>query len=283
MQFDYSAIPERLRSAPFVLWRAVPDGGRTKKIPLRTDGRPASSTNASTWTDYASACAAYAAGQGHGIGVVLTGDGLCCIDIDHSIDANGELSPLAVRAMSACRTWSEVSQSGAGIHLFGIATPGPAIKTPAIELYSTHRFIALTGNNTCSLPVANIDAAVQRLRAWHARRQSQPAVQRERTRVGAAVTAGCDGLLSHMLATDSVARSLFSGDIGTGSQSEADMRLALRLVWWTGRDLAAADALFRQSKLMRAKWDSARGESTYGALTLERANNLLRTAKGERQ
>ena len=281
--FDYSALPERLRIAPFVLWRAVPDGGRTRKIPLQPSGRPASSTNASTWTDYASACAAYAAGQGHGIGVVLTGDGLCCIDIDHSIDANGELSPLALRAIAACRTWSEVSQSGAGIHIFGIATPGPAIKTPAIELYSTHRFIALTGNNTCSLPVAHIDAAVQRLRAWHARRQSQPAVQRERTRVCAAVTAGSDGLLSHMLATDSVARSLFSGDIGTGSQSEADMRLALRLVWWTARDLQAADALFRQSKLMRAKWDSARGESTYGALTLERANNLLRTAKGERQ
>lgn len=278
--YDYSALPERLRSAPFVLWRAVPDGGRTKKLPLQTSGRLASTTHSATWTDYVTACTAYRRGTGDGIGIVLTGDGLHCIDIDHAIDGDGELSALATRAIDACRTWTEVSQSGTGLHLFGIAAPGAAIKTPVIELYSTGRFIALTAHTLCPLPVADIAVAVQRLRTWHSRRQMHAG--ENRTQASAVAVTDASGLLSHILARDAVARSLFSGDIGNASHSEADMRLALRLVWWTGRDLLAADCMFRKSALMRDKWDSVRGETTYGAATLVRANSMLRTAKGER-
>lgn len=55
----------------------------------------------------------------------------------------------------------------------------------------------------------------------------------------------------------------WSGDYP--SQSEADSALCCYLAYWYGRDPERMDRMFRQSKLMRDKWDERRGESTYGA------------------
>jgi hypothetical protein len=76
-----------------------------------------------------------------------------------------------------------------------------------------------------------------------------------------------------MRATNGVKfRTLWAGDTsGYSSASEADAALALLLAFWTGRDVARMDQLFRLSGLMREKWDSRRGESTYGGQTIARA------------
>ncbi len=53
---------------------------------------------------------------------------------------------------------------------------------------------------------------------------------------------------------------------GYESQSEADMALCCLLVFWTGGNAARVDHLFRQSGLMRDKWDDVHYSdgSTYG-------------------
>ena len=43
------------------------------------------------------------------------------------------------------------------------------------------------------------------------------------------------------------------------------------LTFWTGRDAARIDALFRHSGLMREKWDERRGAQAYGVLTIAKA------------
>ncbi|MBX0288000.1 hypothetical protein EGH22_16830 [Halomicroarcula sp. F28] len=60
------------------------------------------------------------------------------------------------------------------------------------------------------------------------------------------------------------------------SQSEADMAMAHYLAFWTGKDPAQMDALFRDSGLYREKWDRRHysSGSTYGDVTIARA--LLR-------
>jgi primase-polymerase (primpol)-like protein len=56
------------------------------------------------------------------------------------------------------------------------------------------------------------------------------------------------------------------------SQSEADFTLALRLLYWTNGDAAQVDRLFRQSGLMREKWNRAiRGAETYGERLIQDA------------
>ena len=50
--------------------------------------------------------------------------------------------------------------------------------------------------------------------------------------------------------------ALWRGDLsGHGSASEADLALCNHLAFWTGGDPARIDSLFRQSGLMRDKWD----------------------------
>jgi len=49
------------------------------------------------------------------------------------------------------------------------------------------------------------------------------------------------------------------------SQSAADFTLILMLLYWTNNDMAQVDRLFRQSGLMRPKWDRPiKGTETYG-------------------
>ena len=49
------------------------------------------------------------------------------------------------------------------------------------------------------------------------------------------------------------------------SQSEADFTLVLMLLYWTNKDPTQVDRLFRQSGLMRSKWDRpVKSNETYG-------------------
>jgi len=57
------------------------------KRPVTVDGRPASSTDSTTWTTYE---AARASTIDDGLGFVL-GDGVGGIDLDHVIDDHGRL------------------------------------------------------------------------------------------------------------------------------------------------------------------------------------------------
>lgn len=55
------------------------------------------------------------------------------------------------------------------------------------------------------------------------------------------------------------------------SPSEADLALCSHLAFWTGRDAAKMDTMFRQSGLMRDKWDRQQSGTTYGAITIQKA------------
>lgn len=67
-------------------------------------------------------------------------------------------------------------------------------------------------------------------------------------------------------------KMLWSGDFSHySSQSEADLALCGILAFWTNRSISQMDILFRQSGLMREKWDWQQAESTYGLITLQKA------------
>ena len=59
-----------------------------------------------------------------------------------------------------------------------------------------------------------------------------------------------------------------------GDQSRADQALVSILLYWCGGDRQQADRLFRQSALMRDKWNTR----SYRLATLNRAASLLREA-----
>ena len=84
-----------------------------------------------------------------------------------------------------------------------------------------------------------------------------------------------EALLERMYASRSgdAIRALMAGDCSAqgGDRSAADMALCSHLAFWCAGDASRMDRIFRRSGLMRDKWDSRRGGTTYGAQTIERA------------
>ncbi|MEU7331405.1 bifunctional DNA primase/polymerase [Streptomyces parvus] len=118
-----------------------------RKVPLTVGGATASSTDPATWSRHRDAAASTA---GAGLGFVLDGDGVVCLDLDHCIDSDGQLAPWARTILDAAGpTWAEVSRSGDGLHLWGYGTlpHGRRITVGggSVELYGTGRYIAVTG------------------------------------------------------------------------------------------------------------------------------------------
>jgi len=67
-------------------------------------------------------------------------------------------------------------------------------------------------------------------------------------------------------------RALYEGSItGYESASEATLALLNHLRWATRADPVRMDRMFRQSGLMRDKWDEPRGDSTWGAGQIKKA------------
>lgn len=95
-------MPESMTGA--ARWTA-----RDGKRPVQRDGRPASSTDASTWTTHDRV-----SDRPHG---VMLGDGLACWDLDDVIDDEGTLHPDAAEVLRRVGTralWVERSMSGRG-------------------------------------------------------------------------------------------------------------------------------------------------------------------------
>lgn len=146
------ALPRRRaprpQAPPGRAGRRGPLGPAGRKRPITPSGKPASSTDSATWSPLAAVDAAGA--RGDGLGFVLNGDGIACIDIDHCVRPDGSLEPWAARLVRRVpKTWIEVSPSGTGLHVWGIATVGTGrhVKLPGggqVEVYDRGRYITVT-------------------------------------------------------------------------------------------------------------------------------------------
>lgn len=134
-------------------YRLVPRGDKVTKVPTQVDGRQASSTASRTWSSFVEAKASEV---GAGMGFAL-GDGIGCIDLDGAIEA-GRVKGWAQEVLDLVPgTFVEVSQSGRGLHIFGLLPEGPGRNRrlsgeEGIEFYSAGRFIAVTGRRHGDAP-----------------------------------------------------------------------------------------------------------------------------------
>jgi hypothetical protein len=82
-----------------------------------------------------------------GFGYILVeGDGFTCVDLDVKDDANVDAARRHYELITALDTYTEVSQSGCGVHMWLRGEIDGAIKTNEMEVYSRERFIICTGN-----------------------------------------------------------------------------------------------------------------------------------------
>ena len=282
---DLSRVPAELRTEPrWVCWRAQTRDGRTTKLPVNpSTGRMASSTDASTWSDFDTAVAAVGRWHASGVGFVFAPDrAYTGLDLDHVL-SGGVLADAYRWVVSEAHTYCEVSPSGDGLHLI-FRGPKPEGATRCrrgcVEMYDHDRFFTVTGNVFEGHDgVGENPRVVERAyRTWID--PSPVTAGRQASMPEAKCTAGTAlpddaELVRRMRASrnGSAIGALLDGDVAAygGDHSAADLALCSSLAFWCAGDAGRMDRIFRSTGLMRDKWDARRGATTYGAQTIERA------------
>ncbi len=280
-------VPAELKAeARWVCWRREVRGGKPTKLPVcAATGRMAKSTDPSTWATFEDAARAVARWRCDGVGFVFGSDrAYTGLDLDHVLKG-GVLDAEFRWVVEEAGTYTEISPSGEGLHLiFRGSKPAGAERSRkgqpggrVVEMYDHDRYFTVTGNvfEGHGAVVANPSVVERAYRTWIEQEAAAQPRLADAAQEASARDMSDDELIERMLASrngDDI-RALMSGDTSAqgGDHSTADMALCSHLAFWCGGDAARMDRIFRSSGLMRPKWDSRRGSTTYGAQTIERA------------
>jgi hypothetical protein len=266
MTDSFDNIPAELQILrQWVCWRFENRDGKLTKVPHHRNGYKADPSDPSTWSTFADVVAAYADGvrRFNGIGFVFAAGGdYTGIDLDHHCDpATGQLDELGGRYVRLLNSYTELSQSGTGVHVLVRGTiPSSTGRRDAkmgVEMYSAGRFFVMTGRRlpdtspTIEPRQSQIETMFQQIfgskNEVREAEPPQPANLSDSDLIEQAGRAKNGALFSQ----------LWRGDwkgAGYGSQSEADASLLSILRFWTSGDKVRSFALFAQSGLNRKKW-----------------------------
>lgn len=273
-------IPEDLkRRTQWVPWRYTQKADGTKtKTPLNPHAPGnASTTDSATWGTFEKCMALVQSGYGDGIGFVFTKDDpYVGVDLDDCYDGE-ELRPQERAWVQQLGSYTEISPSGNGVKvIFKGKLPDTLTRHSwgGNGIYDSGRFFTITGN----LHIFGIITTVSEeqlaplLAEWFppstaATQGWQEEAQRfSDSEVLTFLTKDVNGAtFIDLWGTHGGWQEHFS------SQSEADLSLIMRMAFYTGPCPEQLDRLFRQSVLMRDKWDETRGGETYGERTIRMA------------
>lgn len=265
-------IPEELKSLDQWVCRT----NQKRPIDPHT-GKPAATTNASTWGTFKEA-SAY--NQNHddvvGLGFVFQKEnGLVGIDIDHCVE-NHQITDSKIRQiMDLNPSYWEYSPSGTGIHLYvkgtwpeGIGNKKKNI-TPGIDLevYNTARYFTVTGKKGESAPKEIVEAPkllqflqeqyfnpspcteaalipsklIQRLKSMKSGKEELVLTEEDQT------------ILDAALDSNASFQNLWEGSRPKGDESADDMALLCHLVRIFPDDPEKVEVIFRSSPHAKSK------------------------------
>lgn len=281
----YEQLPQWIKdNANVCLWKYEQRKGQEKpaKVPYQATGFRARSNDASTFTTFDKALGALKSGTDYaGLGLGVFGE-LVAIDKDSCVNKDGSLDDMAQDIIAIMNGYTEYSPSGKGIRILCLAKDFTYDKTRylimnqklGLEIYvacATNKFVTLTGH---VIQQGEIGYREQKLRAV-----LEKYMLRKKPKVKAAAPTFSyltdDSVIAKAsaCANGNKFKRLWEGKTGDYNEdsSRADMALAGILAFWCGGDIVQMDRLFRQSGLMRDKWDRSLGDSTYGQHTLAAA------------
>ena len=284
MKTNIENIPEYLREKGlFCLWKYEPgENGRITKVPYNPNTRTHGKSNDRNTFASLNIAASRADGfDGLGIGIF---DDIAAIDIDHCFQ-DGKLSEMAADIVEMMDAYTETSPSGEGLRILFLV-PGFQYdrakyyinnQEKGLEIYlpgMTNKYVTVTGNTLRKCDMMDRTDRLQPILDKYMKRPEQTR-QEETPTPETTLNMSDHELLDKAMNAKNGAlfTALWNGDCsGYPSHSEADQALCNLLAFWTGRDAARMDTLFRQSGLMREKkWDRKQSGTTYGALTIQKA------------
>lgn len=259
-------IPKELQNVPqWVCWSGA------DKIPKNPyTGRSAKSNDANTWASFEQAVEACDKYHFDGVGFMFA-NGYFGVDLDHCSD---DLD-FCDEFVDTLQSYAEYSKSGNGIHIICRGElPKGARRRGNVEMYSSGRYFICTGN-VYNPNYVTVEECTERIKPLHEKylsSDSQKVVNRQRVEV---VNMDDQEVIDKARTCKSgyLFNMLYQGNWQGvySSQSEADLALCNQLAFWTQRNEAQMDRIFRTSGLMRPKWDQKRGDTTYGAITISKA------------
>lgn len=290
-------IPDELRALPqWLCWKYEINGNtngtfRVTKVPYQVSKRKAETDNPSTWTQFDNAFAAYVNDTDlDGIGFVFSeNDPYTGIDFDNCRNPKtGDIHPTVADWCQQLRGYAEASVSKTGGHVIirgklpdTFNTGFKFTKYPEpdmeIEVYDKRRYFIVTGNPKSKVTeIPNGQTALNALiRLYQQRKGKTSDKTAERSQQSRTPYMPVEQVITKIRQSKQARKfdALMQGDTtGYSSPSEADFALCIIIAFWT-QNKTMIDAIFRQSKLMRTKWDEihkADGAS-YGEMTIENA------------
>lgn len=271
----------------WLVWRYETRDGKRTKVPYNArTGQLGKSNDPATWSGFETAVNALLNGKEcDGIGFAFhKDDGLCGIDLDHCREKpNRELAEEILERFKG--TYCELSPSGQGVRIFCLGEPqrcGKGTEQKWIEVYdyTSPRYLTVTGNHLkgTALEVTEQQEALDWLYEKYFKPKEEP---RKPAVNGASPSQDEQAIIDKTRGARNGGKfsTLFYGGwqaAGYPSQSEADAALCSMLAFWT-QDESQIDRIFRQSALMREKWDKRHHADgrTYGQATIEGALNTV--------
>lgn len=218
-------------------------------------GQPASTTNPSTWATFDEA---KRAGYMH-VGFVLSkNDPYTIIDLDdpstiktnekqalnEDADKVEQITERHKRIATTFNSYTELSQSGTGVHIIVRGSIPSGVRRDKVEVYSDSRYMICTGNVINASPIADYQDLLLRLHS-----EMASTVLAELEEIDAIIS---DDELYSMASKACNAEkflALFSGNLsGYPSQSEADFALISMLAFYSKSD-SQVRRIFRWSTL----------------------------------
>jgi putative DNA primase/helicase len=275
----YERIPKELKEeALFCLWKYEERDGKKTKVPYKIDGKKARPNLITDFSSFDSVSKLVDKYSGIGMGVF---NGFSAVDIDHCVE-DGVPNEIATDIINTMKSYTELSPSGTGVRIifkvddFNFDKNIYYIHNAKIglEIYVsgvTRKFVTLTGNQINDYGIANCHTALEEVLNTYMKRPCVVKASIESNRVSFLTD---EELIEKAYNAKNGLKfqSLMAGEIPEGkSHSDADMALASILAFWSNGDIEQMDRLFRESGLMRDKWDELRGDCTYGEITLTKA------------
>lgn len=292
-KLNIPSVPDELTSLPqWVAWRYEERNGKSTKVPYDAHtGERASTIDPASWAVFDKTMAFHEANDWtDGIGFVVTeDDGIVGVDLDHCRDPDtGAIDGSAKDIVDGLRSYTEITPSGAGLRIYVKGRlPAKGRKKGYIEMYEDSRYFTVTGNHLEGTP-RTIEARQEELTVLHVRVFGEPR-KRKAAENGAREDSSfhqqgdangtSDFADSEIIekarkaANGAKFETLWAGDFSEyPSHSEADLALCAILGFWSNGDGGRIDRLFRQSGLMRDKWDERHHSDgrTYGETTIEK-------------
>ncbi|PGK10567.1 DNA primase [Bacillus cereus] len=279
--YNFNEIPAELKALPqWILWKFETRNGKQTKVPCQVTGEMAQANNRRTWSTFATAVKFYLEGDYDGIGFVFSRqDNYIGIDIDKCV-VEGKTNAFATEIIDTLDSYTEFSPSEKGIHIIikgslpqSVLGTGRKNTKHGLEIYSYGRFFTFTGNRENSNDVYDRTNELAEVFEQYfddsdiQGRVNLAEFEKDEIKISN------ESLWEKMFRSkngDEI-RSLYNGNLINDDHSASDLALCNYLAFWTGKSATRMDAMFRESSLIRDKWDVIHfsdTNETYGERTI---------------